>query len=227
MSERFSSVRPDLAQWWHEQPMFFVATAPSGDGGPREPLAQGSRHVARARPRSRRVPRPDRQRRRDDRAPAGERAHHADGVRVRRQPAHLPHLRSRRRAPGGYAGVRRAGAGVSRAAGPAFDHRHRGGAGHDVVRLRGPADGSRRRSRPAARVGRTARAKTASPRTGRPRTRRASTGCRESTYDADVRRPDRAGAARAWRSSASTRCCSRSGPTCRTSPATRRCRSNG
>ena len=33
MAELFSSVRPDLAQWWHEQPMFFVATAPSGDGG--------------------------------------------------------------------------------------------------------------------------------------------------------------------------------------------------
>jgi Pyridoxamine 5'-phosphate oxidase len=33
MAERFSSLRPDLAQWWREQPMFFVATAPSGDDG--------------------------------------------------------------------------------------------------------------------------------------------------------------------------------------------------
>src|SRR6478609_2444710 len=33
MAELFSSVRPDLAQWWHEQPMFFVATAPSGNAG--------------------------------------------------------------------------------------------------------------------------------------------------------------------------------------------------
>ncbi len=33
MADRFSSLRPDLAQWWREQPMFFVATAPSGDGG--------------------------------------------------------------------------------------------------------------------------------------------------------------------------------------------------
>jgi hypothetical protein len=33
MAERFSTLRPDLAQWWHEQPMFFVATAPSGDAG--------------------------------------------------------------------------------------------------------------------------------------------------------------------------------------------------
>ena len=33
MADRFSSLRPDLAQWWREQPMFFVATAPSGDDG--------------------------------------------------------------------------------------------------------------------------------------------------------------------------------------------------
>jgi hypothetical protein len=33
MAEQFSSLRPDLAQWWHEQPMFFVATAPNGDAG--------------------------------------------------------------------------------------------------------------------------------------------------------------------------------------------------
>jgi hypothetical protein len=33
MADRFSSLRPDLAQWWREQPMFFVATAPSGGDG--------------------------------------------------------------------------------------------------------------------------------------------------------------------------------------------------
>ncbi len=33
MADRFSSLRPDLAQWWRDQPMFFVATAPSGDAG--------------------------------------------------------------------------------------------------------------------------------------------------------------------------------------------------
>jgi hypothetical protein len=33
MADRFSSLRPDLAQWWREQPMFFVATAPSGANG--------------------------------------------------------------------------------------------------------------------------------------------------------------------------------------------------
>src|SRR5258708_23202508 len=33
MAERFSSLRPDLAQWWREQPIFFVATAPSGNAG--------------------------------------------------------------------------------------------------------------------------------------------------------------------------------------------------
>ncbi len=33
MADRFSSLRPDLAEWWQAQPMFFVATAPSGDAG--------------------------------------------------------------------------------------------------------------------------------------------------------------------------------------------------
>ena len=33
MSDRFSSLRPDLAQWWCEQPLFFVATAPNGGDG--------------------------------------------------------------------------------------------------------------------------------------------------------------------------------------------------
>ncbi|HEV7524369.1 MAG TPA: pyridoxamine 5'-phosphate oxidase family protein [Acidimicrobiia bacterium] len=33
MADRFSSLKPDLAQWWREQPLFFVATAPSGDAG--------------------------------------------------------------------------------------------------------------------------------------------------------------------------------------------------
>jgi len=33
MADRFSSLRPDLAEWWCEQPVFFVATAPSGGDG--------------------------------------------------------------------------------------------------------------------------------------------------------------------------------------------------
>jgi hypothetical protein len=32
MAERFASIKPDLAEWWAAQRMFFVATAPS-DGG--------------------------------------------------------------------------------------------------------------------------------------------------------------------------------------------------
>jgi len=32
MAERFASIKPDLAEWWAAQPMFFVATAPR-DGG--------------------------------------------------------------------------------------------------------------------------------------------------------------------------------------------------
>ena len=33
MADRFASLSPELAQWWGEQPVFFVATAPAGDGG--------------------------------------------------------------------------------------------------------------------------------------------------------------------------------------------------
>ena len=33
MADRFSTLRPDLAQWWRDQPLFFVATAPSGSAG--------------------------------------------------------------------------------------------------------------------------------------------------------------------------------------------------
>lgn len=33
MGERFASISDDLAQWWGEQPLFFVATAPAGDVG--------------------------------------------------------------------------------------------------------------------------------------------------------------------------------------------------
>jgi hypothetical protein len=33
VAERFSTISDDLARWWEEQPLFFVATAPSGNGG--------------------------------------------------------------------------------------------------------------------------------------------------------------------------------------------------
>ena len=33
MADRFSSISDDLARWWSEQPLFFVATAPSGEDG--------------------------------------------------------------------------------------------------------------------------------------------------------------------------------------------------
>jgi hypothetical protein len=33
MAERFTTISDDLAEWWAAQPLFFVATAPSGDGG--------------------------------------------------------------------------------------------------------------------------------------------------------------------------------------------------
>jgi hypothetical protein len=33
MAERFASIKPDLAEWWAAQPLFFVATAPGGARG--------------------------------------------------------------------------------------------------------------------------------------------------------------------------------------------------
>ena len=33
MAERFSTISDELARWWEEQPLFFVATAPSGGDG--------------------------------------------------------------------------------------------------------------------------------------------------------------------------------------------------
>jgi hypothetical protein len=33
VAERFSSISDDLVRWWAEQPLFFVATAPSGGDG--------------------------------------------------------------------------------------------------------------------------------------------------------------------------------------------------
>ncbi|HTD49565.1 MAG TPA: pyridoxamine 5'-phosphate oxidase family protein [Acidimicrobiia bacterium] len=33
MAERFTSISDDLAHWWAQQPLFFVATAPSGHAG--------------------------------------------------------------------------------------------------------------------------------------------------------------------------------------------------
>jgi hypothetical protein len=33
VAERFNSISDELARWWEEQPLFFVATAPSGSGG--------------------------------------------------------------------------------------------------------------------------------------------------------------------------------------------------
>jgi Pyridoxamine 5'-phosphate oxidase len=33
VAERFASISSDLAEWWAAQPLFFVATAPSGESG--------------------------------------------------------------------------------------------------------------------------------------------------------------------------------------------------
>ena len=127
VADRFTSLSPELAEWWREQPLFFVATAPRGTDGHVNLSPKGYDTLRVLGAGSRRVPRPHGQRRRDDRAPAGERPHHADGVRVQREPAHLAHLRARRRAPGRHARRFDAlAARVPRAPGPAVDHRRRG-----------------------------------------------------------------------------------------------------
>ena len=33
MADRFAELSPELAQWWREQPVFFVATSPAGPDG--------------------------------------------------------------------------------------------------------------------------------------------------------------------------------------------------
>ena len=33
MADRFAELSPELAQWWRDQPVFFVATAPAGSHG--------------------------------------------------------------------------------------------------------------------------------------------------------------------------------------------------
>ena len=33
MADRFTSLSPELAEWWRVQPLFFVATAPAGTDG--------------------------------------------------------------------------------------------------------------------------------------------------------------------------------------------------
>ena len=194
---------------------------------PRQLLAQGARHAAHPGPAAGRVPRPHRQRGRDDRAPARQRAHHADGVRVQRRAPDLAHLRDRHRARAGHARVRRARRALPRAARPPGGHRHRGRPGHHVVRLRGAAHGPRRRPRPAARLGDARRATTRSSTTERKKNAREHRRPARDRAREHLRGAASRGRESACSTSASTCCCCRSAPTCRTSRATRRCRSNG
>ena len=85
-----------MAAWIARQRLFFVATAPSGDGGhvnvspkgPIETLRVLDEHT-------RRLPRPHRQRRRDGRAPARQRAHRRHALRLRGPAAHRAAARPR------------------------------------------------------------------------------------------------------------------------------------
>ena len=127
VADRFRSLSADLAQWWCEQPVFFVATAPSGPDGHVNLSPKGYDTL--------RVLGPNRVAYLDLTGSGVETiahlrengTHHAHGVRVHRQPANLAHLRPRHRASGS---VRPASTGSRTefpdAAGPACDHRSRG-----------------------------------------------------------------------------------------------------
>ena len=93
MAERFASISDDLAQWWAEQPMFFVATAPGGSDGHVNLSPKGLDTL--------RILGPQRVAYLDLTGSGVETiAHlrdngrdHADGVRVQRRAADLPDLR--------------------------------------------------------------------------------------------------------------------------------------
>ena len=83
MGKIYDGIEPALAAWIVQQPMFFVGTAPSGGDGhvnvsPKGPI--GSLRLLDERNAG--LSRPGRQRRRDGRPPAAERAHRGDAVRA-------------------------------------------------------------------------------------------------------------------------------------------------
>ena len=111
MGRTYDGIDERQREWIARQPLFFVGSAPlDGDGhvnvSPKGPI--GSLRVLDERTGG--VPRRRRQRRGDDRAPARERAHRRDAVRVRRAAADPAPARPRR---GRAAAPRRASSGCS------------------------------------------------------------------------------------------------------------------
>ena len=206
--------------------MFFVATAPSGDDGHVNCRPRGYDTFAGPRRRPGRVPRPHRQRGRDDRAPPRERAHHVMACAFSGNAAHLAHLRPRH---GARARHRRSST-RSRRSSPTARARGRSSTststrvttscGYAVPLM--DLVGERDRLLDWARAQGRRRARRVPGDEERREHRRPARDRRVTLRAAGSR-----GCARAWPSSASTCCCSRSAPTCRTSPATRRCRSSG
>ena len=131
---------------------------------PREPVAQGARRAAGARPTDGRVPRPHRQRRRDDRPHPGERSHDDHVLRLRRPAADPPALRpGRRRTRSDRRATRSSSTGSSRSSAPARSSSS-------------PSNGCRRRAATRSRSWTTARSARRSS-SGPPA--RATTACAE------------------------------------------------
>ena len=130
----FDGIDETSGEWIAAQPLFFVGTAPlAADGhvnlSPKGPSARcGSSTHAPWRTST------HRQRRRDDRAPARERPHRGDVVRVRRAAADRAPARARRGAPARRGGLRGAALGV-RVLGPSIPAARRSIVRVEVTRI--------------------------------------------------------------------------------------------
>ena len=142
-----------------------------------EPLAEGDRLAARPRRAHGRVSRLRRQRRRDDRAPARERAHHADVLRLRGPAEDRAPARARRGDRARGRGVRGAARTLPGSGGHARDHPCPRRARERLVRLRRAALRVRGRAHGARRVGREEGPRRAREVPARQERARASTGC--------------------------------------------------
>ena len=220
-------LRPDLAQSWREQPVFFVATAPSRRR-PRQSVAEGPRHLRGARP--------ERVAYLDLTGSGVETiAHLRENGRItlmlcafEGDPEHLPRVRPRRpctrsaapsfdalapdfpELPGARSIIEVAVDRVSTSCGYAVPLMDYVGERDRLLEWAEPQGRRRARRVPAEEERREHR------RPARAMRRVTAVNARTGSH----------GCARAWTSSASTCCCSRSAPTCRTSRATRRCRSS-
>ena len=154
MAKLFEEIDDKLQAFIEAQPMFFVATAPSGDDGHVNLSPKGGiEPLPRHRPAWIRLRGPDGQRDRDGRPPARERPHRGHVLRVLGAAQDHPAARPRSSGAAGRRGLRGGARRVRhhRRAAPrrALGDLGRGHARGRLVRLRRAADGLRGRARPA------------------------------------------------------------------------------